>query len=146
MDQMLTILPPITIGDSEKSAKSPVFIEYTPDYKRNHGISNEIDHFRPKSLERTPNEDCYGNFCEFANPQCMKAMKLPSPTQVAAGFAILPVIIENGKKILIGIFDIRDIWNERSGGKNKDQHQLQAFVLPDEVAEAITSRGINPEA
>jgi hypothetical protein len=146
MSEMVTILPPVTVGNAKKT-NTPVFIEYSPEYKRAHGISNEIDRIPQNSLEKTPNEDTYENFCEFVNPQCMKAMKLPSPTQIAAGFAVLPVIIENGKKILIGIFDIRDIWNERSGGKNnKPEHQLQAFIIPDEIAEAITPKEINPEA
>ena len=130
----------IPVGATQKNLKYPVFIEYTNDYKRENGLSNEVDCFSPRKYERTPQTDCYEGVKQCIGANCM-AMKAPNPSEIVKGMAVIPIILETGKQILVGIFDIRDVWNDRTGSKG---HNLQAVVFPDEVTEKIMH--LNTEA
>mgnify|MGYP007101845861 CR=1 FL=1 len=119
----------------KEAPKTPVFIEFAPEYEKEHSISRDID--RPDKYVKSPMNDC------FEKGECygasMASFKAPSPTQVAAIAAILPVILENGKKVLIAIFDIRDIWNDRKEQKNEKEPQYQAVVLPEEATKILSA-------
>ena len=90
-------------------------------------------------FERTP--DCDSYVPELGGS--LKAFALPSPQKIIKGLTIIPVVLETGKKILIGIFDIRDIWNNRT---HPSDQQVEAMVLPDEVANAFLSSANMAEA
>jgi len=134
MDKV-TVLPMVVLPQENK--KAPVFIEYTPEYKKEHGLSNEID--RPNKFERTPKEEVFERENVMGAP-VMASFKAPSAKDIAAAAAIIPVILENGKKIIIAIFDIRDIIRERGGLKANDtKPEFQAVVLPEEAAKVFST-------
>lgn len=140
MENVSTPLVPVKV---QQPIKTPIFIDFSPEYAREHGISNEVDRMPKKGFERSPECDCFGNdnMSQFVGAN-YAALKAPSPAEIVKGMAVIPVILETGKQILIGIFDLRDIWTDRTGSKN--QHNLKAMILPDEIADAITGKGINP--
>lgn len=137
----LSAVPVLVIPKQNNT--QPVFITFTPEYEKEHGLSRDIDKFSPKSLERTPQEDCLDKTNLSAVNSNICALKAPSSTEILKGMAVIPVILETGKQILIGIFDIRDIWNDRTSPK---EHNLQAVIIPDEIADAVTNNSFNAEA
>ena len=122
-----------------RPTNTPVFITFTPEKAKELGLDNSIDRMPSQNkFERIPDCDCFGTPKELGAP--VMAMKMPSPAQVTAAIALLPVILENGKKSIIAIFDICDILSDRMGKKPEEgEHQLQAVVLPDELVNAIKS-------
>ena len=132
------VMPLIIVANDKKSEqKQPVFIEYTPDYKRAHGLSNEVD------LLRSPKSDEFNGV--VGQPVC--AMKMPTPQQAKEFIIFLPVLLEAGNQGLNKIFDIIDTWNNRKPKSGKDEAQsVQAMVLPEGLVEALSADGINPNA
>ena len=117
--------PPIGI-DSKQQTKPIVFIDYTPEYSREYEISNEIDRIPSVNLVRVPSKDEFineENYKEFVCEPAMLKAKMPSPKQVKEGIAIIPIVLEGGKEILIKILDIRDILNDRTG-KNHTEKEI----------------------
>lgn len=126
---------PVTDYSGHKKA-APVFIEYTPEYKRLHGISNEID------LLRSPKADEFGGV-----GQPVMALRMPTPKETKEFIILLPVLLEAGNQGLNKLFDILDTWNNRKPKSGKDEvQQAQAMVLPDGLVEALSVNGINAVA
>ena len=135
-----TVMPMIIVaGDKNTDKKQPVLIEFTPGYKREHGISNEID------LLRSPQTDEYGRCGQPG--QVAMALKMPTPQQTKEFILFLPVLLEAGDQALKKLFDIIDTWNDRNSKSGKDDVQhTQAMVLPEGLVESLSVNGINPEA
>ena len=112
----------------------PVMVTLVPQNNKNVNYRS-----KPNKYERVPQNDVYCNDNtseDILNSTELKAFAMPSPQQIIKGFAVIPVILETGKKILVGIFDIRDIWNDRS---HPSQPQLKAMILPDNFADIYQS-------
>ncbi len=96
-------------------------------------------------FERVPNQDTYCT-CDmdmlFGNP-AIKGFKMPSSKQITKAIALIPVVLESGKRALIAIFDIRDTWETR---KHPSDQQLKAVVLPDNVANVFLDSANMAEA
>lgn len=125
------------------TSKTPVFIEFTPNETKERGLSRDIDRFPQDKLERTPDEDYFDTQSQIVGANNLKALKVPNTTEITKAITVIPVVLETGKQILVGIFDIRDIWNERSGSK---EPKYQAVILPDKIADEITANRLNAEA
>ena len=95
--------------------------------------------FGEDSLERIPSEDVFckdGQCSQLIGNNMLKSFAMPSPKQIINGMAVIPIILETGKQILVGIFDLRDIWNDRS---HPSEPQLKAVVLSDNFAQLCDS-------
>ena len=151
MVEMLTVLPPENYGTGERlkeppvcvETKPPVFIEYTPEYKREHGISNEIDRL-PQGLERTPNED---EFCMedriLGSSTQLKAFKAPSPAEVISAitaakeiFEVMTDAVNSGRNLYEAFMG----WINSDKNKNMtDTQKVQAMQLANVMAKQITA-------
>lgn len=123
------------------NVKPPVFIEYTPEYKKSHGLSNEPDRIPTVNLVRIPEKDTLelgSSIKEFSTQPAMLKAKMPSPEQITKGIAVIPVVLETGKEILIKIFDIRDIWEDRKGNKNNPNDKF--MLISQEVADVLEQK------
>ena len=87
----------------------------------------------PKSLVKSPEKEVYeANEQEpMLGANCVKMLKMPTTTQITKALALLPVILEGGKKVLVAVLDIRDIWNQRTNSSSDEGvHHLKAVVIP----------------
>ena len=100
---------------------------------------NELSYPKMNKLERVDDNDNFVGMSSLSMPDCyqMKAFKLPSTSEIIKGMAVIPVVLETGKQILIGIFDLYDVWNARPG---KDEHKAAATILPDEIANTVLNQ------
>lgn len=124
---------------SNQQTKTPVFIEYTDDYKETHGLGNSIDRLTSSSLERSPETDCFGE------PQMLCA-KMPSPQQVERTILLLPIILDVGHQGLNKIFDILDTWNERRPRHEDNENRVARVLIAEDLAGAFEPNSINPNA
>lgn len=139
MESVSAVMLPVTAP--QKVVQRPVFIEFTDDYKEKNGIDNNIDKFPPNILLRSPDQDCFGQ------PQQLCAVKMPNPAEVVKGLALIPIVLETGKQIIIGIFDLHDAWKEKTGKKGDNSEcNLKAVVLPDEVTEELPDHKLDMAA
>ena len=106
---------------------------YVPFIQQNGSGKNQFV-IQDNKYERNPSCDTYV-------PELRDSLKAftVSPKQIIKGMTLIPVVLETGKQILVGIFDIRDIWNDRSHPSN---HELKAMVLPDNVANVFLNNNV----
>ena len=80
-----------------ENVKRPVFIEFTPEYEREHGLSNEIDRFETSKFEKSPEEDEFcpsgeENLAQFSTVGAAK-IKAPSGAQVVTTIVMVKEIL-----------------------------------------------------
>ena len=114
----------------------PVCITFTPEGEEKLGLSRPKDRviWAENNLERSPEEDMLMMASDMkCEPQTLAALKMPSPTQVVAFLGFTEAILNEGKKVIIAIFDLYNTVTGKGGSENK--HSIKAVVVPDEIAE-----------
>lgn len=149
MAEMLTVLPPDSQRSGERlrrppvcvETRPPVFIEYTPEYKREHGISNEIDR-NPGGLERSPEQDDFeSNEIMLGDYAQLKAFKTPSATEVIAAVTVakevlnvLTEAVRSGRNLYESVMD----WINSDKNRNMtDSQKVQALQLANVMAKQM---------
>jgi len=142
METVSTTVVPVIVPLN--TGKTPVFIEYTEDFKKDNGLSNHIDCFPSKNLLRSPDEDCFENNSDnelksLGNPQ-MKSVKMPSGSEIIAAVVLV--------KELFGVLDDaakagKNLWETLSTwiGDNKDlsdKEKVQALQIGNVLAKQMS--------
>lgn len=135
MDNSSTIY--LVSQPSRQKENTPVFIEFTDEYKEKHGINNNVDKVSQNSLERSPKYDCFGE------PQMLCA-KMPSPKEVERTILLLPIILDVGHQGLNKIFDILDTWNERRPRPESHENCVARVLMDEDLANIFEPNEINP--
>ena len=125
-----------------KAIQIPIFIEYSPEYKKEHGLNNEIDRLPQGGLERTPDEDGLElNEANLLGAPAMKSFKAPSGQEVVNTinmvteiFGVLTAAVTAGRNLWETLAD----W-VGSNDKMSDKEKVKAMQLGNVIAKQMSA-------
>ena len=123
--------------------KTPVFIEFTPQYIKENGLSNEVDRFPQGNLERIPEEDGFeSNEANLLGAPNMKALKAPNGQEVIKTinlvteiFGVLTAAVTAGRNLWETLAD----WVGQND-KLSDKEKVKAMQLGNVLAKQMSAK------
>lgn len=128
-----------------KTEVVPIYIEFSPEYAREHGLDFDIDRVPQNKLERTPDTDGFAHESKEVNLMSnaqMKALKMPTKGEILTGlvvakeiFSVLNDAVKAGRNLWETLAD----WIG-SNDKLTDSEKVQAMEIGNMMAKQMSAK------